>query len=69
MHPENAEEINEKILNKIEALSENEKVKAIGEIGLDYYYEENPKRDIQIKAFKKANGISRKVKLACSYTR
>ncbi|MBD5588468.1 TatD family deoxyribonuclease [Clostridium botulinum] len=63
VHPENAEEINEKTLNKIEALSENEKVKAIGEIGLDYYYEENPKRDIQIKAFKKQMELAKKLNL------
>ncbi|MCS4473871.1 TatD family hydrolase [Clostridium botulinum] len=63
VHPENAEEINEKTLNKIEALSENEKVKAIGEIGLDYYYEENPKRDIQIKAFKKQMELAEKLNL------
>jgi len=63
VHPENAEEINEKTLKEIERLSENEKVKAIGEIGLDYYYEENPKRDIQIKAFKKQMELAEKLNL------
>ncbi|NLY19700.1 MAG: TatD family hydrolase, partial [Tissierellia bacterium] len=37
----------------------HEKVVAIGEIGLDYYYEDNPPRELQIEAFK------RQLDLAC----
>lgn len=39
-------------LNKLETMLENEKVVGIGEIGLDYYYEEVP-RETQMDAFKK----------------
>lgn len=39
-------------LNKLETMLENEKVVGIGEIGLDYYYEEVP-RETQKDAFKK----------------
>ncbi len=46
IHPEYADEINEGVLDKIRVLSKNKKVVAIGEIGLDYYYDNSP-RDIQ----------------------
>lgn len=53
IHPEYADKLNEEMLTELKKLSSNPKVKAIGEIGLDYYYEENPKREIQIDAFRK----------------
>ena len=51
-HPDAADEVNEAVLQQYRALClENPKVKAIGEIGLDYHYEDIP-RDIQKKAFR-----------------
>lgn len=52
IHPSYAEEVNSDVLAEIEQLCSNEKVRAIGEIGLDYYWEENPSRDIQKEAFR-----------------
>ena len=51
-HPDVADEVNEAVLEQYRKLcKENEKVKAIGEIGLDYHYEDIP-REIQKKAFR-----------------
>ena len=51
-HPDAADEVDEEVLNVYRALCrENPKIKAIGEIGLDYHYEDIP-REIQKKAFR-----------------
>jgi len=48
-HPHDASGF-EKIKGVLPGLLENKKIVALGEIGLDYYYENSP-RDIQIKVF------------------
>ena len=51
-HPDAADEVNEEALEEYRKLCKlNRKVKAIGEIGLDYHYEDIP-REIQKKAFR-----------------
>lgn len=50
-HPDSADEVNEDVIAAYRQLCSHEKVKAIGEIGLDYYYEDIP-REIQKKAFR-----------------
>ncbi|MBQ7768129.1 MAG: TatD family hydrolase [Oscillospiraceae bacterium] len=50
-HPDAADEVNEEVIEEYRKLCQNEKIKAIGEIGLDYYYEDIP-REIQQKAFR-----------------
>ena len=51
-HPDVADEVNEEVLAEYRRLvAENPKIKAIGEIGLDYHYEDIP-REIQLKAFR-----------------
>ncbi len=50
-HPDAADEVDEAVLEEYRRLvRENPKVKAIGEIGLDYHYEDIP-RELQKKAF------------------
>ena len=39
IHPQSAKDMNESILEEVYNLAKNEKAVAIGEIGLDYYYE------------------------------
>lgn len=51
IHPHEAVSVNKESLNQIKELSSSLKVKAIGETGLDFYYDNSP-RDIQIEAFK-----------------
>ena len=43
VHPYDAEHMTEEELSALEELTKNEKVVAIGEIGLDYHYEEADK--------------------------
>ena len=50
IHPHNANQLNENVLNELRKLSEHPKVLAIGEIGLDYYRNLAP-REVQIEAF------------------
>ena len=50
-HPDTADEVNEEVLEVYRQLCRHPKVKAIGEIGLDYYYE-TIHRDAQMKAFR-----------------
>ena len=51
-HPDAADEVNEDVLEEYRKLCKlNPKIKAIGEIGLDYHYEDIP-RELQLKAFR-----------------
>ena len=51
-HPDAADEVNEEVLEEYRKLCKlNCKIKAIGEIGLDYHYEDIP-RELQLKAFR-----------------
>lgn len=51
VHPHETKEWTDELLVQIEKISEHPKVVAIGEIGLDYYYDFSP-REIQLKAFR-----------------
>lgn len=53
VHPEDAASFNEESIGKLEELCSMEKVAAIGEIGLDYYYENGPEKDIQKDVFQR----------------
>lgn len=61
-HPHEVENLNEEKLDVIEELSAEDKVIAIGEIGLDYYYDNSP-REIQRKWFREQIRLAKKVKL------
>lgn len=61
VHPEHAKDALENI-NKIGDMLNNKKIVAVGEIGLDYYYE-GYDRDTQIKAFREQMDIARSLKL------
>ena len=51
-HPDAADEVNDAVLEEYRKLCrQNPKIRAIGEIGLDYHYEDIP-RDLQKRAFR-----------------
>lgn len=51
VHPEHAGSYSEEIEAKIEKLTEEEKTVAIGEIGLDYHYDDMPSKEVQRRVF------------------
>ncbi len=62
-HPDVADEVNEAVLERYRLLAaQNPKVKAIGEIGIDYHYEDIP-RDLQLKAFRMQMELAKELNL------
>ena len=62
-HPDAADEVNDAVLEEYRQLCRsNSKIKAIGEIGLDYHYEDIP-RDIQLKAFRAQMALAAELNL------
>jgi len=62
-HPDVADEVNEAVLEEYRILcKQNPMIKAIGEIGLDYHYEDIP-REIQRKAFRMQMELARELGL------
>ena len=61
-HPDSAGEVCEELMETYLQMSKHPKVKAIGEIGLDYYYE-GFDRQIQIHAFEMQLELARQVDL------
>lgn len=64
VHPDDADKMTEQTLNEIRELSRREKILAIGEIGLDYYWhKEEAAHEIQKKMFRAQMDIAREEKL------
>ena len=62
-HPDAADEVDDSVLEEYRLLCRgNPKIRAIGEIGLDYHYEDIP-RDIQQRAFRLQMGLARELGL------
>lgn len=62
-HPDAADEVNDAVLEEYRQLClENSKIKAIGEIGLDYHYEDIP-RETQLKAFRAQMALAAELNL------
>ena len=62
-HPDVADEVDEALIARYRELcKQNSKVRAIGEIGLDYHYEDIP-REIQKKAFRLQMELARELNL------
>ena len=62
IHPHNANDASDDALARVEELSYGAKVRAIGEIGLDYHYDFAPK-SVQHEAFRKQLRIAKRRKL------
>ena len=62
-HPDAADEVNDAVLDEYRRLvQENPKIKAIGEIGLDYHYEDIP-REIQQRSFRAQMALAQELNL------
>ena len=53
VHPENCADWEDGFLLELRQLASKARVRAIGEIGLDYYWEENPSRALQQNVFRR----------------
>lgn len=62
IHPHDADTVTEEALSELETLAHNDKVLAVGEIGLDYFKMKTPK-EVQVKGFKAQMELARKLKL------
>ncbi|MGY0374070.1 TatD family hydrolase [Clostridium sp. JNZ J1-5] len=63
IHPENAYELTDEAFGEIKQMTKNSKVRAIGEIGLDYYWDENPPKDVQKEVFRKQMQLAKELNL------
>ncbi len=65
VHPHSSKEMDENMLEELRELAKEEKVVAIGEIGLDYHYDNSP-RDIQKKWFRAQIELAKELDLPIS---
>lgn len=64
IHPSDANDFNNDVKSEIiEYVKANKKILAIGEIGLDYYWEENPLKDVQRDVFRKQMNLAKELNL------
>lgn len=61
-HPHEAKFLNDETLKELKILAQNPQCVAIGECGLDYYYEHSSKED-QVSAFKQQIALARELNL------
>lgn len=62
VHPEGVTELSEESMDWLKELCKLEKTVAVGEIGLDYYWDE-PERDLQKQWFRRQLQLAKEVKL------
>lgn len=62
VHPSETAELNEENFEWLKKAAQEKKIVAVGEIGLDYYWDE-PERDIQKKWFRRQLELAREIKL------
>lgn len=64
IHPSDANDYDENVKSRIiELVKSNKKIIAIGEIGLDYYWDENPDKEIQKRVFREQMSLAEELGL------
>ena len=61
VHPHEAADVGDELEERITQLLQNEKAVALGEIGLDYHYEDGSPRDIQQNVFRRQMELAYKL--------
>jgi TatD DNase family protein len=62
MHPHDAKDVGEHEIEKLERLTQRPKVVAVGETGLDFYYDHSP-REVQCRIFARFIQVARETRL------
>ncbi|HSR04197.1 MAG TPA: TatD family hydrolase [Proteiniclasticum sp.] len=52
IHPEHADQYNEEVRKELTEILKGDKFKAVGEVGLDYYWDSNPPKEVQIRVLR-----------------
>lgn len=63
VHPSDCGNWNDETIPQLKELAAHPKVRAIGEIGLDYYWEDNPPREFQQDVFRRQMELARSLSL------
>ena len=63
VHPEECADWRDSDVDELRALAARPKVVAVGEIGLDYYWPENPPRELQRQVFRAQMALARELDL------
>ena len=63
IHPSDCDDFTEADIEALRQMAGHEKVVAIGEIGLDYYWEENPPREFQQQVFRAQLALAQELNL------
>ena len=63
VHPSETDKLTENDMNRIKELAMDEKIVAVGEIGLDYHFEDDPSPEVQKKWFSRQMEVAKEVKL------
>lgn len=62
IHPDHVEQLNDDVMEEMRSLCAREKIVAVGEIGLDYYWDKNP-REMQKEWFIRQLALAKEVRL------
>ena len=63
IHPENCADFQPEHIDQLRQLAEEKKVVAIGEIGLDYYWAENPPKELQQEVLRRQMALAEELSL------
>ena len=63
IHPEFADSISDEALIELKALAKEEKIVAIGEIGLDYHWDDNPPKEKQRECFERQIELAKEINM------